>query len=204
MVSDRHLLTFGPNGSGKSRRLLLPNLINLVDWSMLVIDIKGELAAWSAEHRRKAGNEVVFLNPFGAGGLPSTGFNPVAALDPTEDDFVDDALGLAEAIVREEGREPHWSASAQDLISALIMYSRLTGKNDGSLGHVRELLGQPSLAFVEHVKAMMKAGVDLGHEELTYKAARFRDLTPETAPDGRCRACAFSKSQCWRRRSRCR
>ncbi len=142
MVSDRHLLTFGPNGSGKSRRLLLPNLINLVDWSMLVIDIKGELAAWSAEHRRKAGNEVVFLNPFGAGGLPSTGFNPVAALDPTEDDFVDDALGLAEAIVREEGREPHWSASAQDLISALIMYSRLTGKNDGSLGHVRELLGQ--------------------------------------------------------------
>ncbi len=180
MVSDRHLLTFGPNGSGKSRRLLLPNLINLVDWSMLVIDIKGELAGWSAEHRRKSGNEVVFLNPFGAGGLPSTGFNPVAALDPTEDDFVDDALGLAEAIVREEGREPHWSASAQDLISALIMYSRLTGKNDGSLGHVRELLGQPSLAFVEHVKAMMKAGVDLGHEELSYKAARFRDLTPES------------------------
>jgi type IV secretion system protein VirD4 len=179
-VGDRHILTFGPNGSGKSRRLLLPNLINLTNWSMLVIDIKGELATWSAEHRRRAGNENIFLNPYKTGNLPSTGFNPVAALDPTSDDFVDDALGLAEAIIREEGREPHWSASAQDLVCALIMYSRLTGPNDGSLGHVRQLLGQPSLAFVDDVKAMMKAGTDLGHEELAFKAARFRDLNPES------------------------
>jgi type IV secretion system protein VirD4 len=178
-VGDRHILTFGPNGSGKSRRALLPNLINLTSWSMLVIDIKAELAGWSAEHRRKAGNEVLFLNPFGTGGLPSTGFNPVAALDPTSDDFVDDALGLAEAIVITDSRDPHWSESAQDLICALIMYSRLTGPNDGSLGHVRELLGKPSIAFAQEVGAMMKAGIDLGHEELTVKAARFRDINPE-------------------------
>jgi type IV secretion system protein VirD4 len=180
IVTDRHLMTWGPNGSGKSRRALLPNLVNLTDWSMLVIDIKGELASWSAEHRKTAGSEVIYLNPFGVGGLPSTGFNPVAALDPTSDDFVDDALGLAEAIIREEGNEPHWSASAQDLICALIMYSRLTGPNDGSLGHVRALLGQPSLGFVEVVKAMMATGEKLGQEELTVKAARFRDLTPES------------------------
>src|SRR5215831_1042730 len=66
-VGDRHILTFGPNGSGKSRRALLPNLINLTGWSMLVIDIKGELASWSAEHRRRAGNEIIFLNPFASG-----------------------------------------------------------------------------------------------------------------------------------------
>jgi type IV secretory pathway TraG/TraD family ATPase VirD4 len=81
--------------------------MNLTAWSQVVIDIKGELAFWSAEHRRKAGNEILHLNPFKVLGLPSTGFNPVAALDP-EVDFVDDALGLAEAIIREEGREPHW------------------------------------------------------------------------------------------------
>jgi type IV secretion system protein VirD4 len=178
-VGDRHILTFGPNGSGKSRRALLPNLINLTGWSMLVIDIKAELASWSAEHRRKAGSEVLFLNPFGAGGLPSMAFNPVAALDPASDDFVDDALGLAEAIVVPDSRDPHWSASAQDLLCALIMYSRLTGANDGSLGHVRELIGKPSLAFAQEVAAMMKAGTDLGHEELTVKAGRFRDINPE-------------------------
>jgi type IV secretion system protein VirD4 len=179
LISDRHVLAFGPTGSGKSRRLLLPNLINTTAWSQVVIDIKGELAFWTAEHRRKAGNEIIFLNPFNVLGLPSSGFNPVAALDPTTD-FVEDAMQLAEALIREEGREPHWSASAQDLLCALIMYSRLTGPNDGSLGHVRQLLGQSSAAFVEDVKAMMKAGIDLGHEELTIKAARFRDLTGES------------------------
>ncbi len=177
-VGDRHVFLCGPNGSGKSRRWLLPNLMNLTAWSQVVVDIKGELAFWTSEHRRKAGNEVIYLNPFKVLDLPSSGFNPVAALDPTVD-FVDDAFGLAESIVREEGREPHWSASAQDLLCALIMYSRLTGPNDGSLGHVRQLLGKPSLAFVKDVKAMMKTGIDLGHEELTIKAARFRDITPE-------------------------
>jgi type IV secretion system protein VirD4 len=175
-VGDRHLLTFGPSGSGKSRRALLPNLINLTNWSILVIDIKGELAAWSADHRRRAGNEIIFLRPFDK---PSNGYNPVAALDPASDDFVDDALGLAEAIVLQESHDPHWSTSAQDLLCALIMYSRLTGPNDGSLGHVRSLLGQPAIAFAQEVAAMMKVGIDLGHEELMIKAARFRDINPE-------------------------
>jgi type IV secretion system protein VirD4 len=178
-VGDRHILTFGPNGSGKSRRALLPNLVNLTSWSMVVVDIKAELAAWSAEHRRKAGNEIVFLNPFRAGGLASTGFNPVAALDPTSDDFVDDALGLAEAIVLPDSRDPHWSASAQDLLCALIMYSRLKGPNDGSLGHVRQLLGQSAIPFAKEVAAMMQAGIEFGHDELSIKAARFRDINPE-------------------------
>jgi type IV secretion system protein VirD4 len=180
LISDRHILAFGPNGSGKSRRLLLPNLVNLTDWSQVVIDIKGELAFWTADHRRKAGNEVIFLNPFKVLGLPSTGFNPVAALDPTSDDFIDNAFGLAESIVREDPREPHWTWSAQDLLCALIMYSRLAGTDGGSLAHVRELLGQPSVTFVETVKAMMNIGDKLGWEELRIKASRFRDLTPES------------------------
>jgi hypothetical protein len=41
-------------------------------------------------------------------------------------------------------------------------------------GHVRELLGQPLATFIETVKLMMKAGDDLGWEELRIKAARFR------------------------------
>ena len=178
-VSDRHICTLGPNGSGKSRRLLLPNLINLTRWSILVVDIKAELAFWTADHRKQAGNEIIYLNPFKALGLPSSGYNPVAALKPESDDFIDDALGLAEALIRVEGREPHWSASAQDLICALIMYSRLTDKAGGSLAHVRELLGQPALDFVKTVEDMMDVGVKRDIDELGIKASRFCDLTPE-------------------------
>ena len=92
-----HIVTFGPNGSGKSRRLLLPNLVRLTDWSMLVVDPKGDLAAMTAAYRQKQGSKIVILNPFRVHDWKSHGYNPIAALDPKSEDFPDDALGLAEA-----------------------------------------------------------------------------------------------------------
>lgn len=138
---ERHLLTVGPNGSGKGTRLLVPALT--LDRSMLVIDPKGELAAITARRRAQFG-PVIVLNPFGLlldkrAHLKSHGFNPMAALDPTSDNYVDDAMGLAEALVRVEGNDPHWSASAQDLIAALIMQARRWDEH-ATLGDVRRML----------------------------------------------------------------
>jgi type IV secretory pathway TraG/TraD family ATPase VirD4 len=145
-VGDRHIVSIGPNGSGKTRRLLLPNLVRLHEWSILVVDPKGELAAMTAGHRLEAGSDVVFLNPFNVFGMGSNGFNPIAALDPGTpkqpgDDFPDDALGLAEAMIRVSAKDPHWGQAAQELIAALIMYVRLTEKKpgEGSLRDVRAL-----------------------------------------------------------------
>ena len=102
------------------------------------------------------------------------------ALDPDDtDNFIDEAQGLAEAQIVEQGNDPHWAASAQDLFSACTIYSRLTDRRGGSLGHVRELLGKPSLDFKEEVTAMMRTGIRTGWDELTTKAGRFLDLTPE-------------------------
>lgn len=178
-IGDRHIVTLGPNGSGKSRRLLLPNLVRLTNWSMLVVDVKGELAAMTAAWRAKQGSKIVLLNPFNALNIGSHGFNPVAALDPTSDDFPDDALGLAEALIRVQGQEPHWSESSQDLVAALVMYSRLTEKDGGSLGHVRAQLGKPATEFRQLVEEMMVAGVTHDCEELTVKSGRFREITPD-------------------------
>ena len=178
-VGDRHIVTLGPNGSGKSRRLLLPNLARLPNWSILVVDPKGDLATMTASYRANRGNKIVMLNPFNVLGLGSNGFNPVAALDPKSDDFPDDALGLAEALVRVQGQEPHWSESAQDLLAALIMYSRLTEPDGGSLGHVRANLGKPATEFRHLVTDMMKAGVIHDCEELIVKSGRFREISSE-------------------------
>lgn len=183
-VGDRHIVTIGPNGSGKTRRALLPNLYRLKNWSMLIVDPKGEIAAETAKMRFDAGNNVVILNPFNVRGLGSNGFNPVAALDPESEDFPDDALGLAEAIIKVEGGEPHWSQSAQDLVCALIMYSRLTSKptdnaQPGSLGHVRQCLGQSKEDFVSIIQDAMRTGIERDCDELTVKAARFFDVDPE-------------------------
>jgi type IV secretion system protein VirD4 len=178
-VGDRHIVTLGPNGSGKSRRLLLPNLTRLTHWSILVVDPKGDLAMMTAQARVRAGGKIVLLNPFNALRLPSHGFNPVAALDPDSDDFPDDALGLAEALIRVQGQEPHWSESAQDLLAALVMYARLTQSDGGSLGFVRAQLGRPAAEFRQLVEEMMIAGIEHDCEELTVKSGRFREITPD-------------------------
>jgi type IV secretion system protein VirD4 len=139
---ERHLLLFGPNGSGKGTRLLVPNLLRLRDRSLIVIDPKGELTAITAEYRRTLG-EVVILNPFDVLGLGSANFNPLALLDPDSKTFIDDAMGVGEALIKLEEKDPHWSESAQSLITALIMWEVKQAKKNNRaplLEHVRYLL----------------------------------------------------------------
>ena len=119
---DRHIVTVGPNGSGKTRRLLIPNLFYLKDWSIVAIDPKGELFAHTAIHRAKTpGHKIVLIDPFAVVkktyphlaarvsiathgfDCESQGFNPMAALDPKSPRFVDDAKALAVALIKTEG-----------------------------------------------------------------------------------------------------
>lgn len=141
---DGHMLTIGPTRSGKSRRLLIPNLLYETARSAVVVDMKGELAAITAPHRAAKGNKVFALDPFGelasrGVNIPSVGFNPMLRLDPKSDDFVDDAMGLAEALVQvtPEMKEPHFAESAQDLVAALIMLVRCIYGDKANLAMVR-------------------------------------------------------------------
>jgi type IV secretion system protein VirD4 len=159
-ADDRHLITFGPNGSGKTRRLLLPNLVKLTDWSCVVIDPKGKLAMQTAAWRRAHGSEVVTLDPFGTleaqypgittsqPDLRSRGLNPVAMLDPASEDFADDAKKLAEALIKVEGTgETYWARSAQALVAGLLMLERLEYGQDGSLTGMRTTLTMETAAL---------------------------------------------------------
>ena len=139
---ERHVLLFGPNGTGKGTRFLIPNLLSINDRSIVVIDPKGELASVTADYRRTI-SDVVMLNPFNVLGLGSAGFNPLAALDPKSPNFYDDAAALGEALIKLEGKDPHWSESAQGLIVALIMWEKLTKGDKGNLENVREMLTEP-------------------------------------------------------------
>jgi type IV secretion system protein VirD4 len=179
-VGDRHLMTIGPNGSGKSRRVLLPNLVALTGWSVVVVDPKGELCALSRAAREAGGARTIILNPFGVLGLASDGFNPVAALDAGSDDFPDDALALADSLIRIEGKDTHWAASAQDLISALLMFSNMTQSDGGTLGHVRQMLGRTPEAFAGTIQLALKLADERKCDELYAKAARFADMSGES------------------------
>jgi type IV secretion system protein VirD4 len=136
-TGDRHMFLAGPTRSGKTKRILTPILAETVHWTVVVNDPKGELCAMTSEHRRAAGSEIVILNPYNVLGLGSTGFNPVAALE-LDDEFPNNALELAEAIIRIEGNEPHWCQAAQEYLAGLMMYVRLV-MPEGSLEDVRAL-----------------------------------------------------------------
>ena len=146
---DRHIVTVGPNGSGKTMRLLLPNLYYLKNWSVLVVDPKGDLAVQTHLHRRASGSEIVTLDPFGViasrfpklvakyPDLRNRPINPLASLDPKSDDFPDDAKKIGEAIIKVEGDEPHWSLSARALVAGIAMALRVQFPEDADFKSVR-------------------------------------------------------------------
>jgi type IV secretion system protein VirD4 len=59
-----HTAIFAPTGAGKDAGIIIPYLLDCPD-SMVCIDIKGELALATAEHREKAfGHKIVILDPY--------------------------------------------------------------------------------------------------------------------------------------------
>jgi type IV secretion system protein VirD4 len=174
---DGHMLTIGPTRSGKSRRLLIPNLFFETGRSMLVVDMKGELAAITAPHRAAKEGHVVALDPFGV--LPkrgvriqSVGFNPMVRLDPASDDFVDDAMGVAEALVQVKpgDQDPHWAESAQDLVAALIMLASCAAGEKATLGMVRRQLSASPAEMELLAKKILE---NPPHDAVRNKLAKF-------------------------------
>jgi type IV secretion system protein VirD4 len=192
---ERHVLVLGPNSTGKGMRFLVPNLLQCRNRSIFVIDPKGELAAMTAPFRRKLG-KVVILNPFGVltddpryEDLKSCGFNPLAALDPEAGNFNAAASLLADALIKIEGRDPHWDTSARSMLAALIMHVTIEARSQGrapTIAEVRALLCQPSSersAANDYVGTGLPA-LALGmlrskHAGLRNKAAQFTDWTNE-------------------------
>ena len=189
-IGDRHMTLFGPMGSGKSRRVLMANLCRLTDWSMVVIDTKGELAAHTAAHRAKSGS-VLLIDPFGmmAKNYPhlvaahpefsqSHGLNPLASLDPSTPRFVDDCKLLAEALIKVDEKDQHWGRSAQALVKGLLMTLKLQFGDEASLPLLRAVLGREAMELEGFNKAAV-AAYGKRVPALASALNRFTKISPE-------------------------
>jgi type IV secretion system protein VirD4 len=121
-----------PPGAGKGVALEIPNLLlGLRDCSVVSIDPSGQNAAVCAEARRTAAkNDVLCLNPFGLHverypDLASAGCNPLANIDPDSPLFFQECQAVADALIKIESKDPHWSESARGLITGIIMWEVL-------------------------------------------------------------------------------
>jgi type IV secretion system protein VirD4 len=117
-----HAATFAPAGKGKGVSVLIPNLLSYTG-SVVVTDPKGELAIKTGPHRcRRFRHRIITIDPYQIAGKHSGSINPLSAIDPAADCFLDDCRDLANALVVRQGteHEPHWNDCAELVLCAFI------------------------------------------------------------------------------------
>lgn len=181
---ERHILLFGVNGIGKSTRILLDNLATIRNRSLVVFDVKGELAVQTHRTRRKFG-AVKIVNPYGMFGLPSDGYNPLSILDPDDDEFFDKAKLLTLAIIESEGEsQKFFPQTAQGWFCAGIMWEVMEAKRERrapSLLRARELCTEadvydkpgPGATLIKGISINAERMVKYGGRQLANLAAGF-------------------------------
>jgi type IV secretion system protein VirD4 len=140
------------------------------------------------------------------GALIDDGFNPLDGLEPVVNNkpnpnFYDDAAAIGEALIKlAKGTEaPHWSESAQGLVTAFVMWEKVRRKEPGeiaSLENVRKLLteadtwgpeigddGKPTGEQIQTLGLAARARdmVENGGYEIASLAGRFTQKNDELA-----------------------
>lgn len=145
---DRHAIVPVGSRGGKSESFIVPNLLTYRG-SVIVTDLKGELAAITAKHRETVLKQrVIVLDPFevllgyGRGDLVRGRYNPLEWIDPLDRELIDEAAFLAESIVVKEPREQHFSETAKAYLKSIILFI-LSGGCDSK----RDLIAMRELAM---------------------------------------------------------
>ncbi len=190
-TTKRHLLSVAPTRTGKGVSLIVPNLL-VYAGSAMVIDPKGENAWLTAEFRRKSlCQKVLILDPWGevnrrygekTGKLETIArFNPLSILDPESEHYADDLAYLADALVINQGKDPHWDDSARELVAGLISYviEDSDYRPKASLGLVRQMLSRPAA----DIRLLATEAQKLGPESVAARKLGFYAQTPEISVD---------------------
>ncbi len=113
-------MLLGTTGSGKTTSVATNALLSQTDKSFFVLDFKGSLALTTARYRRTV-SDVKIIDPYGIIGQQSSGFDPIGDFDADAELLIDDALGLSDANIPIEGKEPHWPEGAQQMMTGGII-----------------------------------------------------------------------------------
>lgn len=143
LQNEKHVLIMASTRSGKGISLIIPHLLRYRG-SAFVLDPKGENAKATGRQREQLNDKVHYLDPFGVSGKPQSRFNPLSRFTPENMEAESKALAAA-LVMGERGVRDHWTASAQQLLAALILHVVTTPSllpKEKDLGMVRRLLLQ--------------------------------------------------------------
>ena len=141
-TDDRHVVTIAGSRAGKSQTVIIPNL-KRYRGSVVVIDPKGELAQATASIRESWGHRVFILNPFGVLGWGTHGHNPCAELLRSSPEAIpSDTAQLADALIIDNSKDAHWTDSAKNLVTGLLLHTLTTAPQSLSIGTLRSQISR--------------------------------------------------------------
>jgi len=175
-------LVIGPPGSSKTVGLIATQLLDEPGKrSFIVLDTKAELAAITANYRRRVcgKDNVNIINPYGLltakrPDLKSDQWNPCNALEPGSLGYGDECGALGDAAVKPDLNEhqPHFSDCARSAITGGAMYLVKDADAKGmarSLPSIRALFTQEPAKLKKSIEQMMHCG----DFDVTSRVAKF-------------------------------
>lgn len=188
---ERHFLSVHSTRSGKGVSFILPNLLHYRG-SCLVIDPKGENAWQTFNYRRDVLKQKVHIvdpwdtvkkryadiSRLNLPAPPPTSFNPLALVSPESPHYSEDLAYIADALIINQGTDPHWDNSARELVSGLMAYLLEVMPKAATFETLRVLLSKPQ----KEIAGLAQEAQSLGFESLARrKLGRFATLTKENS-----------------------
>lgn len=146
--SDAGLVTIAGTGTGKGVSQVIPTALTYPG-SMVIMDIKGEIAAVTARARREMGQEVIILDPFGA---QSDALNPMELINPASGDAYDQCKRLARMMSPgTRTADPFWDDMADTILSGTLLFlATHIGREQRSVSLLHRMWG-----IADHLEEML-------------------------------------------------
>lgn len=128
---EAHLCTIASTGAGKNRGQIIPALLSY-EGSIICLDPKGENTAVTASWRRRMGQEVHVVDPFGVTGETTASLDPIDCLSLRQGTIETEAEMLAQMLFPPElarhNQNVFWDNLARDLVSGLLIHAATTAE----------------------------------------------------------------------------
>ena len=175
MPGTEPIIIIGRNRSGKDSGIGIYNGLRLQNRSLVWVDPRGEGGAVCLPYRKKLGLTSC-LNPMGVllgtpgyEDLQSDGWAALAELAASDPALFDQVAGYAEALIKLESKDPHWSVRSRGVMAGLMMHEVIDadGIRTPLLANGRELLtegdefdqnGEPIKGLVATARALVQQG----------------------------------------------
>lgn len=175
-----HGIVFAGSGGFKTTSVTIPTALK---WGggLVALDPSSEVAPMVIDHRRKAGRNVIVLDP----ATPAIGFNALDWIGRHGNTKEEDIVAVATWIMTDNARtasarDDFFRASAMQLLTALIADVCLSGhtdEKDQTLRRVRSNLSEPEPKLRERLTRIYEQSES---DFVKENVAVFVNMTPET------------------------